>query len=88
MTVKGRIKDGRFVSDDRIELPEGTILDVDVALPEVTPLDTETNGAVHAAASKRVPPMSERFAKFIGIVEGPRDWARNLDHYLYGAPRE
>lgn len=37
------------------------------------------------------PPMPgpwDVIESLIGTVPGPEDWARNLDRYLYGAPRE
>ena len=30
----------------------------------------------------------ERMRSLIGSIEGPEDWAREHDHYLYGTPKK
>ena len=33
-------------------------------------------------------PLSEEFLKFAGTLPGPKDFARNHDHYIHGTPRK
>jgi hypothetical protein len=42
----------------------------------------------HAAKKKPAATVAERFDFLIGQAHGlPADFSRNLDHYLYGAPK-
>ncbi len=62
------------VENDTIKLPPG------VHLPDGTQVKIEP-----AVEEKS---LAERYAFLIGTVEdAPSDLARNLDHYLYGAPK-
>ncbi len=56
-----------------VHLPDGTevIVDPRTAPPEENPSTT----------------LAERFAEFIGCIDGPSDLAENHDHYAHGAPK-
>ena len=71
MTYRGRVKNGVVILDPPACLPEG-------AEVEVVPTQDE----------QPAPTLAERYKDIIGIAEGlPPDASRNLDHYLYGAPK-
>ena len=43
----------------------------------------------HASKKKSAATVAERFDFLIGQAHGlPADFSRNLDHYLYGAPKK
>ena len=82
MSIRGRIKNGVIVLDEPAELPEGA--EVRVQVVPTTTLD--------AAPSQTEPPdmtLYEKLKPFIGCLDGlPPDASVNLDHYLYGAPKQ
>lgn len=87
MLFRGYIKSGRVVVEDRIDLPDGTAVDVQPA---------GGNGAPRRRKAKRGKPKSEskgatlyeRLKDVIGKAKGlPRDFAAQHDHYIHGAPR-
>jgi hypothetical protein len=71
MTFTGKVIKGAIVLPPHLKLPEGLQL-------EVTILELPTG----------TPAIHERLLKFAGIVRDlPRDFARNHDHYIHGAPK-
>jgi hypothetical protein len=70
--------DGKYLlPHEPVDLPVGKPLEVTAevvaALPDAPPLNLgEWLDAIEAEC---------------GLVEGPEDWAAELDHYLYGAPK-
>ena len=86
MTVRGKIKNGKVQLDDPKALAEGTEV-------EVRPVKKARKSpkAAKPADKKKIPPRSfaDRFRRFIGKAKGlPPDMSVNLDHYLYGAPKQ
>ncbi len=84
MTVRGKIKNGRVVLDNPKALAEGTEV-------EVRPVKKRKSAAKPRKPKTKARPRSlaERLAPFIGVVKDlPRDMSVNLDHYLYGHPKE
>lgn len=83
MTMRGKIKKGKVLLDHPTALPDGTL--VEIRLVKKTPRPKKT-------AKKAKPPertRAERYAPFIGAAKGlPPDMSENLDHYLYGLPKQ
>jgi len=78
MTFTGSMQDGALVFTAPVTIPQGT--EVRVEAPQAA-AETPPGG-------EREPTFAERYAFFIGKVEGlPNDAARNVDHYLYGHPK-
>lgn len=76
MTFKGTVKNGMVVLEGPGSLPEGTPV-------SVRPLKI---GA--GTKKRRSLTLYDGLKPFIGMGKGlPRDGARNIDHYLYGAPK-
>jgi len=72
MTYRGHVKNGLIVLDDHVTLPDGA---------EVT---VELLGEEHSK-----PTLGQVLLKHAGKAKGlPPDASRNLDHYLYGAPKK
>ena len=75
MVYRGHVRNGRIELDEETSLPEGAEVQVSL-LPE--PADEE-----------EIPTLYERLEPIIGKAKGlPADAARNIDHYLYGHPKE
>ena len=76
MTLLGHIKNGIIVLDEPCPLPEGAVVHVQIVEPP-------------KAAARDVPSLFERLKPAIGQATGlPPDAARNVDHYLYGHPKQ
>jgi hypothetical protein len=71
MTFRGRVAGGAIVLEPGVDLPEGTVVRVEV----------ETA----AAASGEYDELS-RMIDLAGET-GVADLATNIDHYLYGSPK-
>ena len=71
MTFRGRVAGGAIVLEPPVDLPEGTVVRVEV---EAT-----------AAAAGEGDELS-RMAELAGET-GVADLATNIDHYLYGDPK-
>jgi hypothetical protein len=84
MTINGHVENGKIVLDDSVALTEG--MKVRVELLQTAPPD---NGETEA--NKEEPKLSfyERHKSWIGSINDlPHDYANNIDHYLYGAPKK
>lgn len=67
-----------IVENDTIKLP--------VHVPDGTRLEITLPDERAVAAPRRT--LAERYAKFVGLADDlPADMAKNLDHYLHGAPK-
>ena len=74
MVYDGHVEKGVVVVDDRVTLPEGARVKV-----EILPLAAED------ASVESVPTLYEQLAPLVGAAKGlPPDLARNHDHYLHG----
>ena len=77
MTYKGHVENGAIVLDDRVELPDGVLVTIELAGDSAK----EDGGSA--------PSFVERYAAVIGKARGlPADAAENHDHYLYGTPKK
>jgi len=78
MSYRGRVRNGVVVLDDSVKLPEGAEVNVEFlgALPD-------------QPAEEEIPTLYERLLPFVGKAVGlPPDASINLDHYLYGVPKQ
>ena len=69
MTYRGHVEDGAIVLDEPMDLPEGTLVRVELAV-----LDS-------AKAEDAAPSLAESLASVIGAGL-PVDWSENHDEYL------
>lgn len=78
MTHRGKIKNGVVVLDRPGILPEGAEVSVRAL----------KGRAARRSGKARPPSVYERYKKFVGAVKDlPADMSVNLEHYLYGAPK-
>lgn len=78
MQYQGRVQDGVVVLSNGIALPEGT----EVSVVPVTEPASEN-------ATQECSSLYERLKPLIGTAEGlPADASKNVDHYLYGHPKQ
>ncbi len=85
--VRGKVKNGKVLLDDPKALPDGTEVEVRPVRKSRVP----AKPAKAAPKRKKSLPRSlaERYAAFIGKAKGlPPDMSINLDHYLYGVPKQ
>lgn len=91
MTFRGHIKDGKVVVDDRIDLPNGT--EVDIRLSERAeprrkrrkPSDGKTSKVNKRGRSSKGVTLLERYSGIVGIAKDlPKDLAEQHDHYARG----
>lgn len=82
VTHPGRVRIIVLLTEASTQLPEQTKPDTTNSQPaqESQPLDTRPIWERVADISAQVPP--EEWAKL------PKDLSKNVDHYLYGAPKE
>lgn len=79
MTLHGHIHNGEIVFDAQVALPEGASVRVEIVTQP---------GASGTATASATPTLLERLGDVVGAVDDlPADGARNLEHYLYGAPK-
>jgi hypothetical protein len=85
MTVRGKVKNGKVLLDKPRAFPEGTEVEVRRAKKRKSPTRKGKS------AKPKSPPRSlaERLANVIGKAKNlPPDASVNLDHYLYGLPKQ
>jgi predicted DNA-binding antitoxin AbrB/MazE fold protein len=71
MVYKGHVENGVIRVDDPVELPEGAIVRIELAVPPISEEEDST------------PTLAEQLASVIGKAEGlPQDWSENHDAYL------
>lgn len=79
MTLHGHIHNGEIIFDAQVTLPEGASVRVEVLEPQAS---------ASAPATEGTPTLLEALGDVVGALDDlPTDGARNLDHYLYGAPK-
>lgn len=79
MTLYGHICNGEVIFDAQVALPEGASVRVEILKPSPPELSPATPGT---------PTLLELLGDVVGAIDDlPADGARNLDHYLYGAPK-
>jgi len=79
MTYQGHVEDGMVVFDEPAALADGTR--VAIAAVEVRPEEP--------SPSSGGPTLLDRLKPLIGTVKRlPPDASRNVDHYLYGHPKQ
>ena len=76
MTYQGTIRNGVVVLDNGVQLPEGTPV-------RVAPLTSDSTREATAPTNDPVFRMSE-----LAVDTGIPDLAMNIDHYLYGHPKQ
>ena len=84
MAARGKVKNGKVLLQNPTGLPEG-------AEVEVRPVKKRQGSPKPRKSRKKPRPQSlaERLAPFIGVVKDlPSDMSANLDHYLYGHPKQ
>jgi hypothetical protein len=84
MTVRGKVKNGKVHLDNPKALAEGTEV-------EVRPVKKRKPASKprKPKATSRRRSLAQRLAPFIGVVKDlPPDMSANLDHYLYGHPKD
>ena len=72
MSYKGTVKNGVVVLPPEVKLPDGT--PVEVIAQEIGPEEDPFVSAVLRVAKPR--------------PHWPKDYARSLDHHLYGVPKQ
>lgn len=83
MSYRGHIKDGAVILDETIDLPEGTEVEVEVVSP------SRTSPATEREEQQGGQSLYESLKPLIGCLNDlPPDMSVNLDHYLYGAPKQ
>ncbi|MCC6493015.1 MAG: hypothetical protein IT424_08335 [Pirellulales bacterium] len=79
MTISGHVVNGSIIPDEAIVLPDGAAVKIQVISDPTTSEDADSDDA---------PSLLERLAGVVGAIDNlPPDAARNVDHYLYGAPK-
>jgi hypothetical protein len=73
MTYRGKVKDGAIVLEEGVELPEGTLVRI-----ELVP-------GREADAGRTVDPLLQMTS--LAVETGISDLATNVDYYLYGHPK-
>jgi hypothetical protein len=80
MTYKGTVKNGVVVLEGPRTPPEGTPVSVRVLKP---------SARAAPQPRKRAKTLYEVLKPYIGMGKGlPPDASRNVEHYLYGAPKQ
>jgi hypothetical protein len=78
MTYQGHIENGKVVFDTPVALPEGTKVEVVLTSEESAP----------SANAAKTPTMAA-IRKYAGMAKDlPEDASINVDHYLYGHPKQ
>ncbi len=78
MVYRGYIRNGKIELSENVELPEGAQVCVEV------------NGGINSSPGKNnKESLRQKLLRHAGTAHGlPADTARNLDHYLYGLPKQ
>ena len=86
MRVRGKVKNGKVVLEQPLALPDGTEVEVRRAKMR-KPAAKGGKAAKKKTAAPRS--LADRLRPFIGKAKGlPPDASVNLDHYLYGLPKQ
>lgn len=93
MTFRGVVKEGKVILDDPEAIPEGSRVEVQrltgVAAKRRSGKETSrTKTSRKGVRSKKSKSFLEVAGRFAGVfTDLPADSSRNIDHYLYGAPK-
>jgi len=74
MTYQGTVKDGTIVVEPGADLPEGAQVRIEIDLPPPVCSEQESDPLLR---------MSD-----LAVETGVSDLATNIDHYLYGHPKQ
>lgn len=78
MVYRGHVENGLVRLEDAPQLAEGTVVEVRLITQNAS-----------SEGEENIPSVCEAMESFIGKAEGlPPDASINLDHYLYGAPKQ
>ena len=78
MTYRGHVRNGIIVFDTPVTLPEGAEVRIDLLKAAAPDADTENRTT-----------LFDSLQPLIGKAEGlPADGSTNVDHYLYGHPKQ
>lgn len=76
MVYRGHVRNGRIELEEDAQLPEGA--EVEVAVREAAQADDTA-----------CPTLYDQMKDFIGVIDDlPPDASANVDHYLYGHPKQ
>lgn len=73
LTVKARFDGHVFIPEQPVNLPTDTVVEIPL-LP--------------AAGANGPGGVWQVLRAYAGSVEAPEDWSEQLDHYLYGTPKQ
>ena len=77
MVYRGHVRNGKVELDEMASLPEGAAVEIALASP---------NGSGNEEQGSS---QYEHLKDFIGVVDDlPPDASVNVDHYLYGHPKQ
>jgi hypothetical protein len=85
MTLSGHVENGKIVLDESVPLTEGMKVRIELvgAAPEAN------GGPTESVDEESLPTLYDSLKQVIGVIkDAPPDYARNLDHYLYGVPKK
>ena len=78
MVYHGRVCNGGIEVEADVRLPEGAFVEISV-----------NDGPLATVQEEQGPPLYEELKDFIGSIDDlPPDASVNLDHYLYGHPKQ
>jgi hypothetical protein len=80
MTFRGTVQNGKVVLDEGAELPEGAKVDVRVVRGR--------RAKARPATRKGDPSSWLSLLEFSVSDKAPKDFAHQVDHYVYGGPRK
>ncbi|NNJ25253.1 hypothetical protein [Alienimonas chondri] len=86
MTITAHVLDGRIVSDEPIELPDGTALLLHVVPGKTQPTPEPANDSKRTGDDAGPPTLLDSLADVVGRVDDlPPDAASAVDETLYGS---
>jgi hypothetical protein len=84
MTINGHVENGKIVLDESVPLTEG--MKVRIELLQAAP---PQNGETDNTSEPSELTFYERHKSWLGSISDlPPDYAKNIDHYLYGTPKK
>jgi len=91
MVYRGHVRNGRIELDDPVGLPEGAKVELNVVTSESSGEDTRSKPV---DAAERTLSLEEEIDRIMADVPEsewaklPPDLSDQLDHYIYGTPRQ
>lgn len=78
MTIQAYVENGQIVLPEPLKVPNGTKVEVMVS-----------KSTAEEAAETKTPTLLERLQRSVGSADYlPADASQNVDHYLYGKPKQ